>query len=83
MEILKIAEPRPLIDPSQVVVTKGEIFVADPVLTPIGNGKFSQVAMHACSLFLVFDNYMNMVSKITSNYNIVKVLITIKSSFRM
>lgn len=40
VEILKIAEPRPLIDPSQVVVTKGEIFVADPVLTPIGNTHF-------------------------------------------
>ena len=36
VEILKIAEPCPLIDPSQVVVTQGEIFVADPVLTPIG-----------------------------------------------
>ncbi len=37
VEILKIAEPCPLIDPSQVVVTQGEILVADPVLTPIGN----------------------------------------------
>ena len=36
VEILKIAEPCPLIDPSQVVVTQGEILVADPVLTPIG-----------------------------------------------
>ena len=36
MEIFKIAEPCPLIDPSQVVITKGEIFVADPVLTPLG-----------------------------------------------
>ena len=36
MEILKIAEPCPLIDPSQVVVTQGEILTADPVLTPIG-----------------------------------------------
>ncbi|XP_071744698.1 uncharacterized protein [Lepeophtheirus salmonis] len=35
VEILKIAEPSPLIDPSQVVVTQGEILVADPVLTPI------------------------------------------------
>jgi len=35
VEILKIAEPCPLIDPSQVVVTQGEILVADPVLTPI------------------------------------------------
>ena len=37
VEILKIAEPCPLIDPSQVVVTQGEVLVADPVLTPIGN----------------------------------------------
>ena len=36
VEILKIAEPCPLIDPSQVVVTQGEILTADPVLTPIG-----------------------------------------------
>ena len=36
VEILKIAEPCPLIDPSQVVVTQGEILRADPVLTPIG-----------------------------------------------
>lgn len=36
VDILKIAEPCPLIDPSQVVVTQGEILVADPVLTPIG-----------------------------------------------
>ena len=36
VEILKIAEPCPLIDPSQVVVTQGEIMVADPVLSPIG-----------------------------------------------
>ena len=42
VEILKIAEPCPLIDPSQVVVTQGEILVADPVLTPIGN--FSYLA---------------------------------------
>ena len=33
---MKIAEPCPLIDPSQVVVTQGEILTADPVLTPIG-----------------------------------------------
>lgn len=33
MEILKIAEPCPLIDPSQVVVTQGEVLVAEPVLT--------------------------------------------------
>ena len=39
VEIFKIAEPCPLIDPSQVVITKGEIFVADPVLTPIGNAR--------------------------------------------
>ena len=36
MEILKIAEPCPLIDPSQVVVTKGQVLVAEPVLTPYG-----------------------------------------------
>ena len=36
VEILKIAEPCPLIDPSQVVVSQGQIMVADPVLTPIG-----------------------------------------------
>ncbi|TRY71513.1 hypothetical protein TCAL_06100, partial [Tigriopus californicus] len=35
VEILKIAEPCPLIDPSQVVVTQGEIFMAEPILTPI------------------------------------------------
>ena len=40
VEILKIAEPCPLIDPSQVVVTQGEILVADPVLTPIGRDRF-------------------------------------------
>ena len=40
VEILKIAEPCPLIDPSQVVVTQGEILVADPVLTPIGKNIF-------------------------------------------
>ena len=39
VEILKIAEPCPLIDPSQVVVTQGEIMVADPVLSPIGKIK--------------------------------------------
>jgi len=37
VEILKIAETCPLIDPSQVVVTQGEILIADPVLTPLGN----------------------------------------------
>ena len=36
VEILKIAEPCPLIDPSQVLVTQGQILMADPVLTPIG-----------------------------------------------
>ena len=36
VEILKIAEPCPLIDPSQVVITQGEILVADPVMTRIG-----------------------------------------------
>ena len=41
VEILKIAEPCPLIDPSQVVVTQGEILVADPVLTPLGIFKIS------------------------------------------
>eukprot|EP00095_Tigriopus_kingsejongensis_P006815 maker-scaffold82_size396747-snap-gene-0.20 protein:Tk06815 transcript:maker-scaffold82_size396747-snap-gene-0.20-mRNA-1 annotation:"hypothetical protein DAPPUDRAFT_305046" len=35
VEILKIAEPCPLIDPSQVVVTQGAIFLAEAVLTPI------------------------------------------------
>jgi hypothetical protein len=40
VEILKIAEPCPLIDPSQVVVTQGEILVADPVLTPIGKKRW-------------------------------------------
>ncbi len=44
VEILKIAEPCPLIDPSQVVVTQGEILVADPVLTPIGNGQHQSFA---------------------------------------
>ena len=39
VEIFRIAEPCPLIDPSQVVITKGEILVADPVLTPIGKRK--------------------------------------------
>ena len=37
VEILKIAEPCPLIDPSQVVITQGEVLVADPVMTPIGS----------------------------------------------
>ena len=43
VEILKIAEPCPLIDPSQVVVTQGEIMVADPVLSPIGNNSILQL----------------------------------------
>ena len=36
VDILKIAEPSPLIDPSQVVITQGKIYTADPVMTPIG-----------------------------------------------
>ena len=49
VEILKIAEPCPLIDPSQVVITQGEILTADPVLTPIGTFHF-----RLCDTF-VFD----------------------------
>ena len=52
VEILKIAEPCPLIDPSQVVVTQGEILVADPVLTPIGG--YTLPACFARLLFLLF-----------------------------
>ena len=57
MEILKIAEPCPLIDPSQVVVTQGEILTADPVLTPIGT--FFKTILFLmpsliCELFLFF-----------------------------
>ena len=56
VEILKIAEPCPLIDPSQVVVTQGEILVADPVLTPIGEYLFatkraSLSVLHSLSYF--------------------------------
>lgn len=50
VEIMKIAEPCPLIDPSQVVVTQGQIFVADPVLTPIGT--FSHQKNHSLLLSL-------------------------------
>ena len=52
VEILKIAEPCPLIDPSQVVVTQGEILVADPVLTPIGT--WNVYLGVCCMFFLVF-----------------------------
>ena len=49
VEILKIAEPCPLIDPSQVVVTQGEIMVADPVLSPIGKVDiFDGITVNAC-----------------------------------
>ena len=53
VEILKIAEPCPLIDPSQVVITQGEVLVADPVMTPIGSvpSKHEQSRMKK-SLFL-------------------------------
>ena len=51
VEILKIAEPCPLIDPSQVVVTQGEILVADPVLTPIGTWN---VYLGVCCMFFLF-----------------------------
>ena len=36
VDVRKVPEACPLIDPSQVTVTHGEIYVADPVLTPIG-----------------------------------------------
>ena len=49
---MKIAEPCPLIDPSQVVITKGEILVADPVLTPIGKGK-----LHFSFVILIFVSF--------------------------
>ena len=40
VEILKIAEPCPLIDPSEVIVSKGELYVAEPIVTPIGQSSF-------------------------------------------
>ena len=58
VEILKIAEPCPLIDPSQVVVTQGEILVADPVLTPIGTvGDVMMLDMCPYGV-LVFQQYL-------------------------
>ncbi len=51
VEILKIAEPCPLIDPSQVVVTKGQVLVAEPVLTPYGK---RGVLLFALKLSVVF-----------------------------
>ena len=54
VEILKIAEPCPLIDPSQVVVTQGEILVADPVLTPIGKNKIWLVIIVFFQYFFIY-----------------------------
>ena len=56
VEILKIAEPCPLIDPSQVVITQGEVLVADPVMTPIGSTKhetWTEPDERSLSLFLI------------------------------
>lgn len=36
VEILKIAEGTPLIDPTEVVVSQGAVLTAEPVLTPLG-----------------------------------------------
>lgn len=36
VEILKIAEGTPLIDPTEVVVSQGAVLIAEPVLTPLG-----------------------------------------------
>ena len=36
VEILKIAEGTPLIDPAEVVVSQGAVLTAEPVLTPLG-----------------------------------------------
>ena len=66
VEILKIAEPCPLIDPSQVLVTQGEILVADPVLTPIGTWNsdyFGVLMLHATFLLYAvnFQTSSNMI----------------------
>ena len=50
MEILKIAEPCPLIDPSQVVVTQGEVLVAEPVLTLQGQRQIDVLRLSHPSL---------------------------------
>ena len=42
VEILKIAEGTPLIDPTEVVVSQGAVLTAEPVLTPLGIPSFSQ-----------------------------------------
>jgi hypothetical protein len=55
VEILKIAEPCPLIDPSQVVVTQGEILVADPVLTPIGKTIIDGQTIYL--IYIIFDYF--------------------------
>ncbi len=55
VEILKIAEPCPLIDPSQVVVTQGEILVADPVLTPIGKTIIDGQTIYLLNYFRLFS----------------------------
>ena len=62
---MKIAEPCPLIDPSQVVVTQGEILTADPVLTPIGTFSISAV----CSPALIpFDTIFFLAACVHLNF---------------
>jgi hypothetical protein len=34
VEILKIVDSPPMIEPSQVVVNKAQVLVADPIITP-------------------------------------------------
>lgn len=36
VEIQKVAEASPFVDPSEVVVTHSEVHIADPILSPLG-----------------------------------------------
>lgn len=48
VEILKIAEGTPLIDPTEVVVSQGAVLTAEPVLTPLGNFSFCLLGDSSC-----------------------------------